>query len=218
MALRFRWSRPRPAATLMRARALPAPLSGPLLVLASASPRRARLLEEAGYRFETRATWVDESVPPGMPPVEAAVELAVRKAMAAEKPPDAWVLGADTLLDLDGEILGKPRDAHDARRILRRLSGREHWVLTGVAVRSPERGLLTGLGQTRVAFRELSAREIEDYVATGEPMDKAGAYALQGGAARFVADVRGPKDNVVGLPMDVVRRLLAESGFPVPGA
>lgn len=187
-----------------------------VLVLASASPRRARLLAEAGIPFRVEASWVDESVPPGTPPAEAAVELAVRKAMAVPKAPDAWVLGADTLLDLDGEILGKPRDAQDAREILRRLSGREHWVLTGVALRAPEHGVRTGLAQTRVSFRALPARDIEDYVATGEPMDKAGAYAIQGGAARFVAQVRGPLDNVVGLPMEVVRRLLAETGFPLP--
>ena len=188
-----------------------------MLVLASASPRRARLLQEAGYRFEARPTWTDETVAPGVPPVEAAVELAVRKAMAVDPfPSGGWVLAADTLLDLDGEILGKPRDAQDARRILGRLSGRDHWVVTGVAVRGPDHALRTGLGQTKVTFRTLTPREIEDYVATGEPMDKAGAYAIQGGAARFVASIQGPPDNVVGLPMDVARRLLADAGHPVP--
>ena len=188
----------------------------PALVLASASPRRARLLEEAGIPFTVQASWVDERVAPGTPPAQAAVELAVRKAEAVPAPPGAWVLAADTLLDLDGEILGKPRDEADARRILARLSGREHWVVTGVALRAPRAGLRTGLEQTRVTFRPLSAEEIAAYVATGEPMDKAGAYAVQGGAARFVAEVRGPMDNVVGLPMDLARRLLAETGFPLP--
>jgi septum formation protein len=190
----------------------------PTLLLASASPRRARLLTEAEIPFAVQASWVDERVAPGTAPIEAAVELAVRKARAAQAPPGAWVLGADTLLDFDGEILGKPADADDARRILARLSGREHWVLTGVALRTPEHGVLTGLEQTRVTFRSLSAQEIADYVATGEPLDKAGAYGIQGGAARFVAEVRGPMDNVVGLPVALVRRLLAESGFPTPAS
>lgn len=188
----------------------------PTLVLASASPRRASLLAEAGIPFTVQASRVDERVPPGTPPAEAAVGLAVRKALAVQAPPEAWVLGADTLLDLDGEMLGKPADAEDARRILARLSGRAHWVVTGVALRAPREGVLTGLEQTRVAFRELDPREIDAYVATGEPLDKAGAYGIQGGAARFVAEVRGPLDNVVGLPVGLVRRLLAASGFPLP--
>ncbi len=185
----------------------------PEIVLASASPRRAKLLGEAGYRFRVWATHADESVEEGTAPALAAVELAVRKAMAV---PEArsWVLAADTVIDLDGAILGKPRDRADARRILGLLSGREHWVATGVALRAPGEGVLTGLAQTKVAFRALSPREIEDYVATGEPLDKAGAYAIQGGAARFVARVDGPLDNVIGLPMDVVRRLLVEAGWP----
>lgn len=189
-----------------------------MLVLASASPRRAHLLQAAGYRFTVEPTWTDERVAPGTPPVEAAVELAVRKALAARRPHGAWVLAADTLLDLDGEILGKPRDAEDARRILASLGGRDHWVVTGVAVRPPDGELRTGLGQTRVRFRDLAPDEIAAYVATGEPLDKAGAYAIQGGAAAFVADVLGPRDNVVGLPMDVVRTLLADAGYPVPAS
>lgn len=186
-----------------------------MLVLASASPRRARLLQEAGIPFVVEAPWVDEAVPPGTPPVEAAVALAVRKAEAVDAR-RRWVLAADTLLDLDGAILGKPRDRDDARRILAALGGRDHWVVTGVAVRSPDHGLRTGLAQTRVRFRPLSPREIEDYVATGEPMDKAGAYGIQSGGARFVDRIEGPMDNVVGLPVDVVRTLLVETGFPLP--
>lgn len=187
-------------------------MSAPLeLVLASASPRRARLLAEAGYAVRVAPTHVDESVPEGTPPALAAVDLAVRKAMAAE-PGRAWVLAADTVIDLDGAILGKPRDADDARRILRALSGREHWVCTGVALRAAG-DVHTGLAQTKVVFRAIADAEVDAYVATGEPMDKAGAYAIQGGAARFVAKLDGPLDNVVGLPMDVVRRLLAQAGW-----
>ena len=183
----------------------------PPIVLASASPRRAALLREAGIAFVVEPAWVDESVARGTAPAEAAVDLAARKAMAVE-PRGRLVLAADTLLDLDGEILGKPRDAEDARRMLARLSGRDHWVITGVALRQGSE-LRTGLAQTRVTFRALSNDEIAAYVATGEPLDKAGAYAIQGGAAAFVAQLRGPRDNVVGLPMDVVRTLLAESGL-----
>ena len=180
------------------------------IVLASASPRRAALLLEAGIAFVVEPAWVDESVAPGVAPAEAAVDLAARKAMAVE-PRGRLVLAADTLLDLDGQILGKPRDAEDARRMLARLSGRDHWVITGVALRRGSE-LRTGLAQTRVTFRALAPDEIDDYVGTGEPLDKAGAYAIQGGAAAFVAQLRGPRDNVVGLPMDVVRTLLADAG------
>jgi septum formation protein len=183
----------------------------PEIVLASASPRRAALMREAGYRFRVWATHADESVAPGTPPALAAVDLAARKAMAVPEP-RSWILAADTVIDLDGEIVGKPRDREDARRILASLSGREHWVCTGVALRA--RGEMhTGLAQTKVTFRALPPRQIEDYVATGEPMDKAGAYAIQGGAKAFVARLDGAMDNVVGLPMDVVRRLLVEAGF-----
>lgn len=182
------------------------------LVLASASPRRADLLRDAGYTFVVVPTGADESVAPGTPPAMAAVELAVRKARAAPVSADDIVLAADTLLDLDGLILGKPEDAADARRILAMLAGRDHWVCTGVCVRRAETEW-TGLAQTRVTFRALSAHDIEDYVATGEPFGKAGAYAVQGKAGRaLVASVQGPVDNVIGLPMDVVRRLLAEAG------
>jgi septum formation protein len=182
------------------------------LILASASPRRARLMTEAGYRFRVWATHANEDVPEGMPPALAAVELGVRKAMAVES--GAWVLAADTVIDLDGHIVGKPTGREDARRILASLSGRAHWVCTGVALR---RGadVRTGLAQTKVTIRALSPREIEDYVATGEPLDKAGAYGIQGGAAGFVARVDGALDTVVGLPMDVVRHLLAEAGVSV---
>jgi septum formation protein len=180
------------------------------LLLASASPRRKRLLEEAGLAVDVRPTWVDETPPPGASPAETAVALAVRKARAVEDS-GAWILAADTVVDLDGEVLGKPADAADARRILRALSGRAHWVATGVALRRAE-SVWTGLEQTRVTFRALADAEIDAYVATGEPMDKAGAYAVQGGARAFVASMQGPLDNVVGLPMGVVRRLLREAG------
>jgi septum formation protein len=183
------------------------------LILASASPRRRAMLADAGYRFDVAPPRVDESVPHGTPPAEAAVALAVKKARAVDARAEAWVLAADTLLDLDGAILGKPADPADAARILRALSGREHVALTGVAVRRGGREW-TGIERTRVRFRPLSARDIDAYVATGEPMGKAGAYAVQGKAgAALVERVDGPVDNVIGLPMGLVRALLSEAGF-----
>lgn len=186
----------------------------PRLVLASASPRRAQLLTEAGIVFETRATNVDERVPLDIAPAEAAVEIAVRKARALQDP-RAWVLAADTLIDFEGQVVGKPVDELEAHSILRMLSGRAHWVITGVALQPPQGELRTGLAQTKVTFHELSDEDIDAYVRTGEPLDKAGAYGIQGRAKAFVARVDGPMDNVIGLPMDVVRKLLAETGYPI---
>ena len=185
----------------------------PRLILASASPRRARLLTEARIAFEARPMDVDESPPPNAPPAEAAVAIARRKAEAVREP-GAWVLAADTMVVHEGRLLGKPADVEDARRILRALAGAMHEVVTGVALRAPDGALRSGAQTTRVTFRALRDDEIDAYVATGEPMDKAGAYGIQGKAQAFVARVDGPVDNVVGLPMTLVRRLLAESGWP----
>jgi len=179
------------------------------IVLASASPRRRKLMEEAGYRFRVAPSAADETIPPGMPPEVAAVALAQRKARAVDGP---LVLAADTIVALGSEIIGKPADAADAQRILARLSGRAHRVVTGVAVRRGGQAC-SGFAETTVRFRRLDPKEIEAYVATGEPLDKAGAYAIQGGALAFVEDVDGPRDNVVGLPMDLVARLLEEAGY-----
>lgn len=184
----------------------------PRLILASASPRRGRLMREAGYAFEVVAPDVDETPPPGVSPREVARLLAERKARAVAAPEDAWVVAADTLLDFHGGVVGKPRDAEDARRMLLALSATVHEVVTGVAVRHGAR-MLTDVAVTRIRFRSLSPHEIGAYVASGEPLDKAGAYAVQGGAAGFVEAMDGPLDNVVGLPMAVVRRLLHEAGF-----
>lgn len=183
------------------------------LILASASPRRARLLAEAGIAFEVRAANVDERVKLAVAPVDAAREVALRKARAIAAP-GAWILAADTLIDHEGRALGKPQDVVDAHGILRMLSGATHQVVTAVVVRGPDGREHAGHRVTSVTFRELSDAEIDAYIRTGEPMDKAGAYGIQGGAAKFVARVEGPMDNVVGLPMDLVRELLADAGFP----
>ena len=187
----------------------------PRLVLASASPRRAKLLTDAGIVFETKAADVDERVPRKAIPAEAAVEIAVRKAKAV-KAPGAWVLAADTLIDFEGAVVGKPADEVEAHAILRMLSGNEHWVITGVALQPPQGELLTGMAQTKVVFHEISDADIDEYIRSGDPMDKAGAYGIQSvRAKKFVSKVDGPLDNVIGLPMDTVRKLLADTGYPL---
>lgn len=181
------------------------------LILASASPQRRALLSDLGERFEVVAPGVDETPPPG-PLVDAVRALARRKAEAvARAHPGATVLGADTVIERDGALLGKPADADEARAMLRALAGRSHLVHTGVAVVRAGSGLARdGAATTTVLFRPLSEAEIEAYVRSGEPFGKAGAYAIQGGAERFVERVDGDLDNVVGLPMRLVTRLLEE--------
>jgi septum formation protein len=177
-------------------------------VLASASPRRAELLARAGIDFDTRPAHVDETPWPGEEPEAHVRRLAEAKARAvAVDHRGALVLGSDTIVVLDGRILGKPLDADEARAMLRALSGRAHDVLTGVALVIGDEARVD-VCRTRVWFRTLTAAEIDGYVATGEPMDKAGAYGIQGGAARFVERIEGSRSNVVGLPVEVVRAML----------
>lgn len=180
------------------------------LVLASASPRRAALLTAAGYDFEVRPSGADEWPFPGGDPAAYAEALATAKAAQVRAEPDAVVIGADTIVVLDGAVLGKPVDGTDARRMLLALSGRAHDVVTGVAVR---RGSSThsAHARSRVTFRTLSDQEIDAYVATGEPLDKAGAYAYQGGAGRFVTRLEGDADTVIGLPVSLLEQLLGEA-------
>jgi len=184
-----------------------------MLVLASASPRRRELLSGLGVPFEVRPADVPEVRRPGEEPARFAARLAREKATAVARPGE-WVLGADTIVVVDEEILGKPADAADARRMLALLSGRAHHVLTAVALIGPG-GELAGelVGDTVVEFRDLTGEEIADYVAGGEPMDKAGAYAIQGGAGRFVRRTEGSYSNVVGLPVEEVAELLARCGL-----
>jgi septum formation protein len=183
-----------------------------MVVLASASPRRQELLTAAGIPFEVLPVDVDETPLDGELPEEHVRRLALAKAEAAlARRPEAVVLGADTIVVAGGRILGKPRDAEDAARMLRALAGRAHEVLTGVAL-SSVRGTMFELERTRVWFAPLSDQEIADYVASGEPRDKAGAYAIQGLAARFVVRIDGSYSNVVGLPVALVYRLL--KGYP----
>jgi nucleoside triphosphate pyrophosphatase len=177
------------------------------LVLASQSPRRRELLATAGIPFTVRAREVEEIRAPGEQPDAYARRLARAKAEAAWEDRDEIVLGADTIVVLDQSVLEKPRDAADARTMLRRLSGREHTVITGICLRHPG-GLLVDSSATRVRFMPLTDTEIDAYAATGEPMDKAGAYAIQGLASKFVERVEGCYFNVIGLPLSQVYRYL----------
>jgi nucleoside triphosphate pyrophosphatase len=186
------------------------------LVLASASPRRADLLRRAGFTFDVMPAEVDESPRPGETPGEYVLRLASEKAdAAAARACGAIVIGADTTVAIGDEILGKPSSDADAIAMLTRLSGRMHEVMTGVCVRRngwSRRGVET----TKVFFRVLSPDEIRAYVATGEPRDKAGAYAVQGGASRFVERLEGSHSNVVGLPLRRLGDMLRECGLAPP--
>jgi len=192
------------------------------LILASASPRRRELLAQAGYEFEVRAAHVNEDVRPGEDPIAYVIRLAREKAEAVlwqiaddPQPESAGgrlvVLGADTTVTLDGHILAKPEDEADARRMLAQLSGRTHRVITGVAVATAsgaEMRCKVAAEVTAVRFLTLSAVEIAAYVATGEPMDKAGGYAIQGRAAKWIPRIEGDYFNVVGLPLALVASML----------
>ena len=179
------------------------------LILASASPRRAALLEAAGYSFEVRVADVDETPQPDESGESLVARLSALKAQAVPCAIDEVVLAADTTVVCDGEILNKPEDAADATRMLRRLAGRVHEVYTGVTVRDRD-GDDTVVVRTRVEFDPLTEAQIAWYVASGEPLGKAGAYGIQGLASRFVTRVEGSYPNVVGLPVAEVAKLLAK--------
>ena len=182
------------------------------LILASGSPRRLDLLRQAGIEPEVCVADVQEltgSLPPA-DLVRCNAELKAR-AVAEQRPPDCdeCILAADTVVALDDEIFGKPADEAEAADMLRRLSGRQHSVFSGVAVCYNGR-LQSGVAESRVCFREIMPSEIAEYVAGGEPLDKAGAYAVQGGAAKFVTNIVGDFGNIVGLPLRLAAELLPE--------
>jgi len=200
-----------------------------MLVLASASPRRQELLRNVGISFAVQVADVVETPLPGEGARDCAERLAREKALKVWRArPQDVVLGADTVVVVDGTILGKPADGDDAARMLRMLSGREHRVITGVClvrgvvsgqgsaaskVKAPAREELKSASETTVVrMSEISEREIRDYVATGEPMDKAGAYAIQGIASRWIPRIEGDYSNVVGLPVALVYRMLRKDG------
>ena len=185
------------------------------LILASKSPRRKEILEAMGYRFDILTADCDESYAESLTPREAVELLARRKGEAVAlshgfvSDEETVILSSDTLVDLDGVALGKPIDAEDAMAMLRALSGKTHYVHTGVAVRRGER-VLSGVASTAVIFRILSEEEMQAYVDSGEPMDKAGAYGIQGVAGKFVERIDGDFDTVVGLSATLSKKLLDE--------
>ena len=188
---------------------VPPTASLPRLVLASGSPRRAEILRAVGWAFEAEAADVDESLRAGESPTHYVERLAREKAArVARARLFGLVLGADTVVVCEGEILGKPRDGEDARRMLRLLSGRWHDVLTGVAlVRAEDERAEVAHARTRVRFSRMTDEEIDWYVGTNEPADKAGAYAVQGRAALFIDGLEGDYWNVVGLPVRLAYQL-----------
>ena len=189
-------------------------MSPPILILASASPRRAAILTALGLPFRVLIPAVDESLLPGERGAAAAERLARAKAASVAGAAELPVLAADTLVLCDDQVLGKPASAEQAARMLRTLSGRSHEVVTGVCL--ARNGILrSGIETTVVTFAPMSEAEIAWYVGTGEPLDKAGAYALQGAGGLLVRSIEGSSSNVVGLPLAELAELLAACGWPV---
>jgi septum formation protein len=186
-----------------------------VLILASQSPRRAEILRLAGIPFAIRTAPVDETPRPGEDPEHYVLRLAEEKAGAVLANPGETVLGADTAVVIDGKILGKPADAADARRMLEALSGRRHQVLTGICLRRATAPIRDS-AVTDVWFSPMKAREIDEYIASGEPMDKAGAYAIQGLASKYIERIEGCYFNVVGLPVALVYRYLRQGDSTTP--
>jgi septum formation protein len=186
----------------------------PALILASSSPRRQELLHEAGVPFQVHAAHIHEGQIFGERPLDYALRLSREKAQAvAVHYPQSYVLGADTIVVVDGEVLGKPKDHADAVRMLRLLSGRGHEVTTAVSLVAPGARTDTRACTTKVYFRDLTEDEIRQYVDGGEPMDKAGAYAIQGGASLWAYRIEGEYSNVVGLPLSLVTEMLRTNGL-----
>jgi septum formation protein len=192
------------------------------IALASQSPRRRELLSQAGISFRVFPVKVSEIIDENLKPAEAASQIATRKVRACIeqnkelKEQGFLVLGADTIVVLGNTILGKPQNFSEAERYLRSLSGKTHRVITGFYLwESASTKVWTGAEMTEVKFRILGAEEIADYIATGEPMDKAGAYAIQGLGAKFVSSYTGSWSNVVGLPMERLEKALKENGWNV---
>ena len=183
-----------------------------VVILASASPRRQQLLSEAGIAIEVHPASIREERVVGETPAAYACRLAREKAQSvARQFPGRYVLGADTIVVIDNQVLEKPGNAADAARMLRLLSGRTHDVTTGVSLVDPAGKTDTRFATTRVSFRKIEDEEIRRYIKTGEPMDKAGAYAIQGGAAGWVHSVEGEYSNVVGLPVSLVKQMLGNN-------
>ena len=186
------------------------------LILASQSPRRRELLGLTGLDFIVRAADIDETMDSGRAPFEEVARVSRLKALAVERERDDVVIAADTIVVCGGTVLGKPRDEADAFRILSLLSGRDHEVMTGMTVVKGDE-IVTHTEVTRIHFRELHPEEIRAYIASGEPMDKAGAYGIQGGAALFADEMVGDYYNVMGLPVCRLAVILRSLGLPIWG-
>lgn len=187
----------------------------PIIILASGSPRRKKLLEQIGLTFIVKTSDVDEDDVPVLPPHALVEYISLKKAKKiSEKYPKAVVIGADTLIVCKGEIIGKPNSEKDAKDILKKLSGQVHTVITGVTV-IKENKVLTRHELSKVYFKKLTDEEIDSYVKTGEPMDKAGAYGVQEKGVLFVEKIEGDYQNVVGLPIILLVNMLAEFGIDV---
>jgi septum formation protein len=192
------------------------------LILASASPRRRDLLSRLKVPFSSVPAKIAEAALPGETPRALAERLAREKAEAVVarvgRTPRRVVLGSDTIVVLGEEVLGKPRDAEHALALLRKLSGRTHLVMTGIAVVESDTGRARSrVVESRVTLRKADEAELREYVATGESLDKAGAYALQGAGRRFIAAVEGSETNVIGLPLEETLAMLRDAGLEVPG-
>lgn len=187
----------------------------PKLLLASSSPRRAELLSQAGILFDTASPEVEEIIDLSIKPEENVQAIAIEKAeKVAAKHHNRAVLAADTIVTIDGVIIGKPENGADARRILKSLSGREHEVMTGVCLVDRSRNIhWTIVEVSAVRFKALTSEEIDLYVATKEPMDKAGGYAIQGGARKWIEEYRGSLSNIIGLPMEPLLDALDRFGY-----
>ena len=186
------------------------------LILASQSPRRRELLGLTGLDFIVRVADIDETMDPGKAPFDEVSRVSRLKALAVRREPGDVVIAADTIVVCGGEVLGKPRDEADAFRMLSLLSGRHHEVMTGMTVLRDEE-LVTHTEVTKIHFRQLHPEEIRAYIASGEPMDKAGAYGIQGGAALFADEMVGDYYNVMGLPVCRLAMILRSLGLPVWG-
>ncbi len=182
------------------------------IILASQSPRRREALTQMGIKYTWIEPMIEETLPDGIQAQQGVQLLAMRKAeVVAEKNPQAICIGADTLVVLQDQIMGKPKDEEDAYDMLHKLSGNSHDVYTGLCVCQKAVGkTLTDFRRSVVRFLPMSDREIRDYIASGEPMDKAGAYGIQGKAGAFIHGIVGSYDNVVGLPMSLLRQMLME--------
>jgi len=187
------------------------------IVLASSSPRRKELLSEAGVKFIVSSPSLDERFHPELSAIQNAENVAMDKAMAVSRMyPDDPVLAADTVVVLGGKVIGKPSSVAHAEAMLQELSGKEHMVVTGVALAHHGRGVFwKSSATTQVRFRSITIDQIKEYVAGGEPMDKAGAYAIQGGAAGWVESFSGSYTNIIGLPMEMVRGAFESLGYDV---